>query len=429
MRYQTSPAAFFTAVRSTLAAQLESKCLALVNACDVLPSCADGTHPFRQNSDLFYLTGIDQEETILVLFPDAFSEEDKEILFLRETDEQAAVWDGPRVTREEAKKQTGISNVRWLGEFDAIFRRLMIEGKGLYLNSNEHLRASVEVETRDTRFTRRCREQFPLHALHRLAPLLTEMRMLKRQDEIDLIGRACGITAAGFRRVLGFVRPGLKEYEVEAEYAHEFLRSGSRGFGYQPIIASGANSCVLHYTANDRECRSGDLLLMDVGAEYGYYNADMTRTIPVSGRFNPRQRDVYDAVLRILRECCQMLRPGVVLRDYEKEVGRLMEGELVRLGLLENSKVASQDPERPLYKRYFMHGTSHHLGLDVHDVALAHRPLEDGMVLTVEPGIYLPKEGFGVRLENNIVIGAEKNTNLMAGIPIDPDEIEDLMNL
>ncbi len=429
MRYQTAPREFFVAARSRLAERLQPGCLAVLNSCDVLPSCGDGTFPFRQNSDLFYLTGVDQEETVLLVFPDAREEKDREILFLRETDERIAVWEGVKLSREEARERTGIDNVRWLSDFEPTFRRLMIEGQGIYLNSNEHLRAAVVVETRDARFIRRCREQFPLHACHRLAPIMTELRMVKGPEEVDLIKRACGITAAGFRRVLGFVQPGRMEFEIEAEYAHEFLRAGSRGFGYQPIIASGKNSCVLHYVSNDRECREGDLLLMDVGAEYGYYNADLTRTIPVSGRFTPRQRDIYDAVLRVFRECCRMLRPGLVLREYEKEVGRLMESELVGLGLLEKSKIELQDPDRPLYKQYFMHGTSHHLGLDVHDVALAHRPLEEGMVLTVEPGLYLPEEGFGVRLENDIVIGTDGNIDLMAEVPIEPDEIEDLMNL
>lgn len=429
MRYQTASPEFFGSAREALARQLESGCLALLNACDVLPSCADGTLPFRQNSDLFYLTGIDQEETKLLLFPDAHEATDREILFVRETDERIAVWEGVRLSREEARERTGIANVRWLADFESTFRRLMIEGKGIHLNSNEHARAAVVVETRDARFVRRCREQFPLHSFHRLAPLMAGLRMVKGHDEVDLIRRACEITGAGFRRVLGFVRPGRMEYEVEAEYAHEFLRSGSRGFGYQPIIASGKSSCVLHYLSNDQECRDGEMLLMDVGAEYGYYNADLTRTIPVSGRFTPRQRDIYEAVLRILKECCGMLRPGVFLKQYEQEVGKLMEIELVGLGLLEKSKVSSQDPDRPLYKQYFMHGTSHHLGLDVHDVSLAHRPLEEGMVLTVEPGLYLPREGFGVRLENDILIAADRNIDLMAGVPIEPDEIEDLMNL
>jgi Xaa-Pro aminopeptidase len=429
MRYSTASSEFFIATRTNLAGKLKPGCLAILNACDVLPSCADGTLPFRQNSDLFYLTGVDQEETKLLLFPDAVDEKDREILFLRETDEQIAIWEGAGMSRQEAGERTGVSNVRWLADFDATFRRLMTEAAGIYLNSNEHPRASVVVETRDARFIRQCCEQFPLHERHRLAPLMAELRMVKAGEEVDLIRRACGITGEGFRRVLGFVRPGRMEYEIEAEYAHEFLRSGSRGFAYQPIIASGRNSCVLHYVANHAECRQGDMLLMDVGAEYGYYNADLTRTVPVSGRFTPRQRDVYDVVLRLLREASAMLRPGMLLADYEKQVGSLVEGELIGLGLLEKSKLAAQDPERPLYKQYFMHGTSHHLGLDVHDVALKHRPLAEGMVLTVEPGLYLPEEGFGVRLENDILIGREGNIDLLADVPIDPDEIEDMMNL
>jgi len=429
MRYKTASSDFFCDNRQALGAALDSGCVAVVQANDVLPTGADGTLPFHQNSDLYYLTGVDQDETVLLLFPDAFHEADREILFVRETNEHIAVWEGAKLTKEQATELSGVSTVRWISEFDDVFRRLMIEGRGLYLNTNEHLRASVEVQTRGDRFIRRVRDEFPLHPLHRLAPLITAQRMIKSEPEIALLQKACDITEAGFRRVLGFLKPGVTEYQIEAEFMHEFLMAGSRGFAYSPIIASGMDNCVLHYLVNDKTCAEGDLVLLDVAAEYAYYNADMTRTIPVTGRYSPRQRDVYQAVLRVMRESDQLLRPGVMLKEYEKEIGKVVEAELIQLGLLERSKVDSQDPDKPLYKKYFMHGTSHHLGIDVHDVGLANSAVAEGMVFTVEPGIYIPDEGFGVRLENDIVIGADSNFDLMANIPIEVEEIEDLMNL
>jgi len=429
MRYQPAPAEFFAANREQLASQLEPGCLAIVNADDMMPRGADATLPFLQNSDLYYLTGVDQEQTILLLFPDAFLEEDREILFVRETNDHIAVWEGAKLNREQATELTGIAKVRWLTEFDDVFRRLMIEGRGIHLNTNEHLRAHIEVETRDRRFIEKCKAQFPLHKFHRLAPLLTAQRMIKKPAEIDLLQRACDITDAGFRRVLGFLKPGVLEYEVEAEFLYEFIRAGSRGFAYPPIIASGKNNCVLHYGENDKPCGEGDLLLLDVAAEYGGYNSDMTRTIPVSGRYSPRQLDVYKALLRVFRESNSMLRPGILIREYEKEVGKLVESELIQLGLLEKSKIADQDKDAPLYKKYFMHGTSHHLGIDVHDVGLTYARVAEGMVFTIEPGIYIPEEGFGIRLENDVVVGTKNNIDLMNDIPIEPEEIEDLMNL
>ena len=315
MRYQPAPSTLFVDNRARLAELLDPGCLAILNANDVPPTCADGTLALRQNSDLYFLSGVDQEETILLLFPDAAVPEEREILFVRETNEHIAIWEGAKLTKEQARELSGVQNVKWLHEFNDIFQRLAIESSGLYLNSNEHPRAAVEVESRDKRFIKRCQDQFPLHPLHRLAPLLYSLRMIKQEDEIDLLQKACDITEAGFRRVLRFLEPGKMEYEVEAEFMHEFLRSGSRGFAYLPIIASGRDNCVLHYLSNDKECKAGDLLLLDVAAEYAYYNADMTRTIPVSGRFTPRQKDVYKAVLRVLRECDQMLRPGGILRE------------------------------------------------------------------------------------------------------------------
>ena len=428
MRYEPIDSSLFIENRKRLTAKLKPRSLAIVHSNDILPTNADGTMPFRQNNDLLYLSGIDQEETVLVLFPDAPDEKHRELLFVRETSDLIAVWEGAKLTKEEATARSGIEHVHWTTDFEGLLRGLMMQAEHVYLNSNEYPKASVVVETREDRFRKECMSLYPLHKYERLALLMHDLRCIKSDVEIALLRTACGITEAGFRRVLGFVKPGVAEYEVEAEFVHEFLRRRSKGFAYLPIIASGLNNCVLHYLENDRTCEDGDLLLLDVAAEYANYNADMTRTIPVNGRYTDRQKDVYNAVLRVFRGACSMLTPGLMLKDYQKEVGKLVEGELINLGLLEVEKVKEQDEDEPLYKKYFMHGTSHHLGLDVHDVGNLHRPIEEGMVFTVEPGIYLPDEGFGVRLENDIVIREGGNVDLLENVPIEAEEIEDLMN-
>jgi Xaa-Pro aminopeptidase len=428
MRYDQLPATFFKANRQRLAAQLPAKSLAVFNANDIMPTNADGTMGFWQNSDLYYLSGVDQEETILVLFPSAHNEERREVLFLRETSEQIAIWEGDKLTKEGAKELTGIEQVFWLSEFPRVFHEMMFEADTVYLNANEHLRASIAVESRDRRFIEKMRREYPLHRLARVAPLMHRMRMFKAPEEIHAIREATRITELGFRRLLRFVKPGVTEYEVEAELAHEYLRNRSRGFAYTPIIASGKNACVLHYIENNAACNDGELLLLDVAAEYANYFSDMTRTIPVNGRFTPRQRAVYDAVLRVMRACSQMLRPGVVHKEYQKEVEKLMESELIGLGLLDKDEVAKQDKEKPLFKKYFMHGVSHHIGLDVHDVSDPNMPLAEGMILTVEPGIYIREEGLAVRLENLILIGKDGNEDFMQSVPLEAEEIEDAMN-
>jgi Xaa-Pro aminopeptidase len=383
---------------------------------------------FRQNNDLFYLCGIDQEETILLLAPDCPVPAMREVLFLRETNEHIAVWEGHKYTKEEAEATSGIQNIKWLADFDLVFNTVMSLSKNIYLNTNEHLRAGVHVETRDARFIKTCKEKYPLHGYERIAPIMHELRGVKEKEEIDQLQIACDITEKGFRRILSFVKPGVTEYEIEAEFLHEFVRNRSKGFAYEPIIASGASACVLHYIENRKACLDGELLLLDVGAEYGNYNADMTRTIPVNGKFSPRQRAVYDAVLRVKNQASAMLTPGVTIQDYHKEVGLIMQSELVGLGLIDQTDIKNQDPNWPAYKKYFMHGTSHHLGLDVHDVGTMHFPIQAGMVFTVEPGIYIPSEGFGVRLENDIVVKESGYQDLMGNIPVEADEIESLMN-
>lgn len=384
--------------------------------------------PFKQNSDLFYLTGVDQEETTLVLMPDAMDPNDREILFVKETSELIAIWEGEKLTKERARAATGIERVEWSHQLDAFLHRLVPQVEQIYLATNEHLRASVVVETRNARFIKECQARYPLHRYERLAPLMHRLRITKDKEELRIMQKACDITGAGFRRVLDFVKPGVGEWEIEAELLHEFVRRGSRGFAYTPIIGSGKNACVLHYIENDQVCQSGDLVLMDVAAEYAGWASDLTRTIPVNGRFTKRQRDVYDAVLRVFHGANSILRPGLSPAAYQKEVLSLMERELVELGLFSAKEAKAQGPDKALVRKYFMHGTSHHLGLDVHDVAPPNEPFAEGMVLTIEPGIYIREEGLGIRLENDVVIAENENFDLMRDIPLEADEIEELMN-
>jgi Xaa-Pro aminopeptidase len=382
---------------------------------------------FRQNNELFYLSGIDQEETILILFPDAPVPEWKEMLFVKETSDLIRVWEGYKLTKDQATAQSGIKNIRWNSEFRAMLQPLFNLAEHVYLSSNEHPRAVVETQSRNDRLIRDLKEQFPLHKFERLAPLMETLRAVKQEEELKQISKAIEITREGFLAVLKSLKPGMMEYEVQAEFSYQFLKRASMGFAYGPIIASGANANILHYNDNNQPCKDGDLLLLDVGAEYGNYNADMTRCIPVSGKFSARQRQVYDAVLRVMREASSLLRPGITLLEYEKKVGRMMERELIGLGLLKAEDVEKQDPEKPLYKKYFMHGTSHHLGLDVHDLGSKYRFLEAGMVFTCEPGIYIPEEGIGIRIENNYLVTETEPEDLMASIPVEADEIERIM--
>ncbi|CAN5118803.1 aminopeptidase P family protein [soil metagenome] len=428
MRHTPIPAEHFTRNRRNLAAQLPPRSLVVLNANDVVASSADAAFPFRQSSDLFYLCGIDQEETILVLFPDAHEEKHREMLFLRETSDTIALWEGAKLTKDEARSATGIHHVHWTGAFPALLRTLMRQADHVFLNTNEHARAADQLDYRDLRFAIETQRRYPLHDYRRLAPLLEALRSIKSDTEIALITEACRITEAGFRRVLPLIAPGVPEYVIEAELIHEYTRNRAGGFAYEPIIASGRNSCVLHYVRNDDTCQDGDVLLMDVAASYAHYNADLTRTVPVNGRFTERQRDVYQSVHRVLQEATALLRPGILLKDYHQEVGKIMAAELVRLRLLDQSDIDNEDPEDPAYKKFFMHGTSHHLGLDVHDAGDTTQPVAQGMVFTVEPGIYIPDENLGIRLEDDIVIGPDHNSNLMDNTPIDPEEIEDLMH-
>ena len=427
MRYTPLPADFFACNRERLTAQLPAKSLAILHANDVMPTNADGTMGFVQNSDLYYLCGIGQEDTVLLLCPQALDPKRREMLFVRETSELLQVWEGAKLSKEAARKASGIENVHWLGDLERILRELALESETIYLNLTEHARASSPVQTREARMVDEMKSRFPLHQFARLAPILHRLRMVKAHQEIEAIRAATRVTEAGFRRLLGFVQPGVLEFEVEAELLHEYTRGRSRGFSYPPIVASGANACVLHYVENDAQCKDGDLLLLDVAAEHAYYRSDMTRTIPVNGRFSDRQRDVYNAVLRVLRACSSLLRPGLLPRDYAAEAAKVMEAELIGLGLIDAEEVKQQNPDAPLLRKYFMHGMSHHIGLDVHDVHDPSLPYAAGMILTVEPGIYIREEGLAVRLENLIVIGESGNEDLMADVPIEAEEIEALM--
>lgn len=406
---------------------LKPNSMVIIHANDVYPTNADGTMPFKQNSDLFYLTGVDQEETTLLLMPDAVDPKEREILFLKETSELIAVWEGEKLTKEKARFLTGIERIEWTQSFDGFLHRMVPQVENIYLTTNEHLRASVVVETRNARFIKDCQARYPLHHYERLAPLLHRLRVIKDKEEIKIMQRACNITEAGFRRLLGFIKPGVGEWEIEAELLHEFVRRGSRGFAYPPIIGAGKNACVLHYVENDKVCQDGDLVLMDVAAEYAGWASDLTRTVPVNGKFTKRQRDVYDAVLRVFRGANGILRPGNTPMEYQKQVIELMERELVGLGLFSAKEARAQGPDKALVKKYFMHGTSHHLGLDVHDVSPPHEPFAEGMVFTIEPGIYIREEALGVRIENDVVIGKDGNFDLMRNIPIEAEEIEGLM--
>ncbi len=428
MRYDPIDNSLFISNRKNFTKHIKEGSLAVFNSNDIMPTSADGTMPFKQHCDIFYLSGIDQEESILVVFPEANDPNLREVLFLKETNKEIAIWEGHKYTKDEATRISGIKTVFWLSQFERIFKALMSEAEYVYLNTNEHIRAEINVETRDARFTKWCHNMYPLHKYERLQPVMHLLRAVKSPSEIRLLQNAIDITEKGFRRILKFIKPGVKEYEIEAELIHEFISNQSSGFAFQPIIASGFNACVLHYIQNNDVCRDGDIILLDIGATYANYNGDLSRSIPVNGKYTSRQKDVYNAVLRVQRAAMDMLKPGVKIPEYHKEVGKVMEGELLGLGLIDKTDIQNQSPEAPAYKKYFMHGTSHHLGLDVHDYGDPNRMLEESMVLTVEPGIYIREEKLGIRIENDVVLTKDGIRDLMKTIPVEVEEIETLMN-
>lgn len=428
MKYIPISNEIFTYNRKNFVSRLKSSALAVFHANDEFPKNGDQSFLFKQNPDFFYLTGIDQEQSILILFPDCPNPLYKEVLFLRQTNEHIAVWEGHKYTKEEARNVSGIECIFWLSDYDVILHSIINYAEYIYINANENDRYAHTVPYRDIRMYEELRAKYPLHKYERSALILRDLRVVKSPIEIELTKKACNITRDAFVRVLKFIKPGVAEYEIEAEIIHEFLMQRATGHAYSPIIASGKNAIVLHYTENNQVCNDGDVILFDFGAEYANYNADMSRSVPVNGRFTKRQRDVYDAVLRVMRAATQLIAAGTVLTEYQDEVGKIMTGELIGLGLLDKHDVEKQDPKMPLYKKYFMHGTSHHLGLDVHDFASRYRPFEAGNILTCEPGIYIPAENLGIRIENNILITADGNVDLMADIPVEAEEIEEIMN-
>ncbi|HPQ09613.1 MAG TPA: aminopeptidase P family protein [Bacteroidia bacterium] len=427
-RYSNIPSQLFIQNRKNFKEHLKPGSIALFFSNDIMPTNADGAMGFKQNSDLFYLSGIDQEDTILLIFPDAKDNKHKEVLFIKETNETIAIWEGEKLSKQQASEISGISTIYWTHQFESVLKTLIYQAEYIYLNSNEHLRSYIETETAQDRWNKRIIQKYPLHKYERSAPILFKLRSIKNSIEIDLIQQACNITEKAFRRILKFIKPGVWEYEIEAEMIHEFIINRSKGFAYSPIIASGSNACVLHYTENNQQCKDGDVILIDAAAEYANYASDMTRCVPANGKFTKRQKEVYNSVLFVLKEATKLLKPGMTFEKYNAEVGRMMTEELLKLKLITKEDVKNQTPEKPAYKKYFMHGTSHFLGLDVHDVGFFYDPMQAGMVFTCEPGIYIPEENLGIRLENNILITQNGQINLMQNIPIEPEEIEELMN-
>ena len=429
MKYNPINSELFIKNRKNFASQMKPNSLAVFNSNDIYPISADSTLPFEQHRDILYLSGVDQEESVLFLFPDCPNKDHREILFVRETNDHIAVWEGAKLTKEAAFKTSGITTVYWLQDLEKVLFELSTYCDTFYINTNEHYRANVETETREDRFTKWLLAKYPAHSVAKSSPIMHRLRAVKDQIELDLMQHACNITEKGFRRLLGFVKPGVWEYELEAELIHEFVKNRSKGFAYSPIIASGNSANVLHYMENNQECKSGDLILLDIAAEYANYKSDLTRTIPVSGKFSDRQKAVYNAVNYVKKEATKLLVPGTLWKEYHVEVGNIMTSELLKLGLLDKADVQNEDKDWPAYKKYFMHGTSHHIGLDTHDYGLLHLPIEANMVFTVEPGIYIPDEGFGIRLEDDVVVQEKGEPfNLMGNIPIESDEIEELMN-
>jgi Xaa-Pro aminopeptidase len=428
MKYDKINSQLFIKNRKNFASAMKPNSLAVFNSNDIYPISADSTIPFEQHTDILYLSGVNQEESVLVLFPDCPNENLREILFVRETNDHIAVWEGEKLTKEAAFETSGIKTVYWLQDLEKVFFEMSCYCDTFYINTNEHYRANVETETREDRFTKWLLAKYPAHSVAKSNPILQRLRAVKAPIELDLMQQACNITEKGFRRILKFIKPAVWEYEIEAELLHEFVRNRSKGFAYTPIIASGNNANVLHYIENNQQCKADDLILLDVAAEYATYKSDLTRTVPVSGKFSDRQKAVYNAVNHVKKEATKMLLPGTLWKEYHVEVGKIMTSELLNLGLLDKADVQNEDKDWPAYKKYFMHGTSHHIGLDTHDYGLLHEPMQANNVFTVEPGIYIPKEGFGIRLEDDVVIQEKGEPfNLMSNIPIEAAEIEDIM--
>lgn len=429
MRYPQIPSSLFIKNRQNFTAKMEPNSIAILTSNDIMPNNADDVMGFAQNNELFYLSGVDQEESVLVLYPDAANPDNREMLFVKETSDLIKIWEGEKLTQEKAFEVSGVKNVKWVQDFELAIQYMAFDADTFYLGHNEHKKTlTAEMNTQQDRMISWCKEKYPLHNYKRVAKITREIRQIKSEEEIKLMQKAADISIGGFERVLKAVKPGMLEYELEAELTYEFIRKGARGHAFMPIIASGGNACALHYNTNDSICNDGDMILMDFGVCYANYNSDTTRCFPVNGKFSDRQKEVYSAVLHCLKEGSKLLKPGVVSAQYEKEMALLVEEQLIKLGVLNTEEVKNQDPDKPLYKQYFMHGTAHYIGLDVHDVGLYTRPFEVGMVVTCEPGIYISDEGIGCRLENDILITENGNINLTAAMPIEIEDVEAIMN-
>jgi Xaa-Pro aminopeptidase len=429
MRYTQILSSLFIKNRQNFTSKMESNSIAIFTSNDVMPNNADDVMGFTQNNDLFYLSGVDQEESILVLYPDATLPENREILFVKETSELIKIWEGDKLTKEKAFELSGIKNVKWVQDFELALQYMAFDADTFYLGHNEHKKTlTAEMNTQQDRMIDWCKEKYPLHNYKRSAKITREIRQIKSEEEIVLMQKAADISVGSFKRVLQSVKPGMLEYELEAELTYELIRKGGKRHAFMPIVASGANACALHYNTNDNVCNDGDMVLMDFGVCYANYNSDTTRCFPVNGKFSQRQKEVYNAVLYCLKEGSKLLKPGAISAEYEKQMAGLVEEQLIKLGLLNAEDIKNQNPDNPLYKKYFMHGTAHHIGLDVHDVGLYTRPFEVGMVLTCEPGIYIPEEAIGCRLENDYLITKNGAKNLTEAMPIEIDEIEAIIN-
>lgn len=428
MRYKPFPPSYYSRLRASLASKMKPGSLMVLFAQDEMPRNGDQCHTYRQSSDFYYLTGLDQEKCILILFPDHPVESQREILFTVRTNESMVTWYGHKYSFEEASALSGVKTVKWLDDFESTLRELIFKADAVYLNANENPRFTTELEVREDRWSEKIRQWFPLHTLHRAAPLISEMRLCKQPEEIERMKKACNITRSAFLRLLDFVKPGIWEYEVEAAITHEFIRNGCSGNAYYPIVASGANACILHYISNDAKLKKNELLLLDFGAEYGNYAADLSRTIPISGKFSKRQKACYNAVLRTMKKAKNLIIPGTTIEKINKEVCMMMEEEMIGLGLFTARQVRQQNPAEPLYFKYYMHGNSHFIGLDVHDTGTRQTTLLPGMVLSCEPGIYIKEEGIGIRIENDILVTEKSPVDLMDDIPCEAEEIEELMN-
>ncbi|NOX48072.1 MAG: M24 family metallopeptidase [Chlorobi bacterium] len=426
MKNANLPKSFFKGNRQKISRELKPNSVAIVSSNDKLNRNGDQDFPFRQSSDLFYLTGLNQEKCILTLCPSHPDKNLREVLFTVKPNEKQETWTGHKFTKEEIQKVSGIASVKWLDDFEMTMRDLVLSSENIYINLNEYSKYQSDVAYIENRLAQKLKGQYPAHQFHRLAPIITKLRLVKRKEEIELLKAACSITNQAFQRVLKFAKAGIMEYEVEAEITHEFLRNGARGHAYQPIVGSGKNALILHYIENSNKCGNNELLLMDFGAEYGNYAADCTRTIPVNGKFTNRQKQCYEAVLRVQKKSIKLYTPGNTIDKINKATWKMMEEEMIGLGLFTKKDVKSQNEDQPLYTKYLMHGIAHFIGLDVHDVGSKYEKLKKGMVLTCEPGLYINEEGIGIRIENDIVVD-DTPFDLMQDIPREIEEIEDLM--